>query len=165
MKTQDFTEDEYKAKYDSVTEKICLCEGLCSAAYLKLQIIKPKENKSVSICPRPNLAYFNRTYSLDEMVKHIYGTVDLLDKVNRPHVFIKELNLYIDYLKTDIQKHLKDLSDKKRKSLNNFKAQLQQGINYYKELVDELPNQTPDFLNKWLSELMRSENILNCIAI
>jgi hypothetical protein len=99
------------------------------------------------------------------MVKHIYGAVDLLDKVNRPHVFIKELNLYIDYLKTDMQKHLKDLSDKKRKSLTNFKTQLQQGINYYKELVNELPNQTPDFLNKWFSELMRSENVLNCIAI
>jgi hypothetical protein len=165
LKTQDLPEDEYRAKYDSATEKICLCEGLCSAVYLKLQIIKPKENKAVSICPGPNLAYFNRTYSLDEMVKHIYGAVDLLDKVNRPHVFIKELNLYIDYLKTDMQKHLKDLSDKKRKSLNNFKTQLQQGINYYKELVNELPNQTPDFLNKWFSELMRSENVLNCIAI
>ena len=165
LKAQDLHEDEYKAKYDSATEKICLCEGLCSSVYLKLQIIKPKENKAVSICPGPNLAYFNRTYSLDEMVKHIYGAVDLLDKVNRPHVFIKELNLYIDYLKTDMQKHMKDLSDKKRKSLTNFKTQLQQGINYYKELVNELPNQTPDFLNKWFSELMRSENILNCIAI
>lgn len=93
LKAQDLHEDEYKAKYDSATEKICLCEGLCSSVYLKLQIIKPKENKAVSICPGPNLAYFNRTYSLDEMVKHIYGAVDLLDKVNRPHVFIKELNL------------------------------------------------------------------------
>jgi hypothetical protein len=165
LKAKQLPEDEYKAKFDSATEKICLCEGLCSAVYLKLDIIKPKENKAVSICPGPNLAYFKRTYSLEEMVKHIYGAVDLLDKVNRPHVFIKELNLYIDYLKTDMQKHLKDLSDKKRKSLNNFKTQLQQGINYYKELVNELPNQTPDFLNKWFSELMQSENILNHIAI
>ncbi|WP_179412182.1 hypothetical protein HDF19_02780 [Mucilaginibacter sp. E4BP6] len=165
LKAQQLPEDEYKAKFDSATEKICLCEGLCSAVYLKLDIIKPKENKAVSICPGPNLAYFKRTYSLEEMVKHIYGAVDLLDKVNRPHIFIKELNLYIDYLKTDMQKHLKDLSDKKRKSLNNFKTQLQQGINYYKELVNELPNQTPDFLNKWFSELMQSENILNHIAI
>ena len=120
---------------------------------------------AVTICPGPNLAYFNRIYSLDEMVKHIYGAIDLLDKVNRPHVFIKELNLYIDYLKTDLQKHLQDLNDKKRKSLNNFKTQLQQGINYYKELVNELPDKTPDFIQKWFSELTQSENALNHIAI
>lgn len=165
LATHDLPEDEYSAQYDSITEKICLCEGLCSAVYIKLDISKPKENKAVSICPGPNLAYFNREYSLDEMVKHIYGAIDLLDKVNRPHVFIKELNLYIDYLKTDLQKHLKDLNDKKRKSLNNFKTQLQQGINYYKELVNDLPNQTPDFIQKWFTELMQSENALNHIAI
>ena len=165
LATQDLAEDEYSAQYDSITEKICLCEGLCSAVYIKLDISKPKENKAVSICPGPNLAYFNRIYSLDEMVKHIYGAIDLLDKVNRPHVFIKELNLYIDYLKTDLQKHLQDLNDKKRKSLNNFKTQLQQGINYYKELVNELPDKTPDFIQKWFSELTQSENALNHIAI
>lgn len=165
LATYELAEDEYSAQYDSITEKICLCEGLCSAVYIKLDISKPKENKAVSICPGPNLAYFNRTYSLDEMVKHIYGAIDLLDKTNRPHVLIKELNLYIDYLKTDLQKHLKDLNDKKRKSLNNFKTQLQQGINYYKELVNDLPNQTPDFIQKWFTELIRSENTLNQIAI
>jgi len=158
-------EDEYAVQYDTITEKVCLCEGLCSSAYIKLDINKPRENKAVAICPGPNLAYFNRIYSLDEMIKHIYGATDLLDKINRPHVFIKELNLYIDYLKTDLQKHLKDLNDKKRKSLNNFKLQLQQGINYYKTLVNDLPNQAPDFIQKWYSDLTRSENDLSHIVI
>ena len=99
------------------------------------------------------------------MVKHIYGETDLLEKVNRPHVFIKELNLYIDYLKNDIQKHIKDLNDKKRKSLNNFKIQLEQGINYYKQLVDSLPNQTPEFVQRWFAELDQSETALNNVAI
>lgn len=165
LKTQDLPEVEYHTQYDTITEKICLCEGLCSSVYLKLEIVKPKENKAVAICPGPNLAYFNRTYSLDEMVKHIYGAIDLLDKVNRPHVFIKELNLYIDYLKTDLQKHIKDLTDKKRKSLTNFKLQLQQGITYYKGLVNDLPDLNPDLLHKWFNELMQSENMLNHIAI
>ncbi len=165
LKGRDLPEPEYNVQYDTITEKICLCEGLCSAVYVKLDIIKPKENKAVSICPGPNLAYFNRTYSLDEMVKHIYGVVDLMEKVNRPHVFIKELNLYIDYLKTDLQKHLTDLNDKKRKSLNNFKTQLQNGINYYKGLINDLPNQTPDFLHKWFTELMQCEDTLNHLAI
>jgi len=156
-------QEEYDRQYEAVTEKICLCEGLCSAVYLKLGISKLKENKAVAICPGPNLSYFNGIYSLDEMVKHIYGRIDLLDKVIRPHVFIKELNLYIDYLKTDIQKHLKGLNEKKKKSLGNFKSQLQEGINYYKQLINDLPDQTPEFLQKWWAELGRSEGELNCI--
>lgn len=165
LASHDLPEDEYNAQYDSITEKICLCEGLCSAVYIKLDISKPKENKAVSICPGPNLAYFNRTYSLDEMVKHIYGAIDLLEKVNRPHVFIKELNVYIDYLKTDLQKHLKDLNDKKRKSLNTFKTQLQQGINYYKELVNDLPDKTSAFIDNWYASLNNAENSLNDVVI
>jgi len=165
LQAADLPQDDYDRQFETVTEKICLCEGLCASAYVKLDISKPKESNAVAVCPGPNLAYFNRVYSLDEMVKHIYGATDLLEKINRPHVFIKELNLYIDYLKTDLQKHLKDLNDKKRKSLNNFKLQLQQGIDYYKELVNDLPNQTPDFLQKWYNELTRSENTLSMITI
>ena len=157
--------EEYDRQYEAVTEKICLCEGLCSAVYLKLGISKPKENKAVAICPGPNLSYFDRVYSLDEMVKHIYGRIDLLDKVIRPHVFIKELNLYIDYLKTDIQKHFKDLNEKKKKSLGNFKTRLQEGINYYKQLINDLPDQTPEFVEKWWADLVRSEGELNHILI
>lgn len=161
LQAQGLPEAEYKAQYDSITEKICLCEGLCSSVYLKLDIAKPKENKAVSICPGPNLAYFNRKYSLEEMIKHIYGRTDLLNKVERPHMFIKELNLYIDYLKTDLQKHIKDLSDKKRKSLNNFKMQLQQGINYYKQLANDLPNITSAFMDSWYASLNSAEISLN----
>jgi hypothetical protein len=158
-------EDEYKQRYEAITEKICLCEGLCSSVYIKLDISKPKENKAVAICPGPNLAYFNRTYSLDEMTKHIYGATDLLEKINRPHVFIKELNLYIDYLKTDLQKHLKDLNDKKRKSLNNFKMQLQEGINYYKQLMNDLPDKTSAFVDNWYISLNVAENNLKDVVI
>ncbi|MCR8559608.1 S49 family peptidase [Mucilaginibacter sp. BJC16-A38] len=146
-------EDEYQEQFDTITEKICLCEGLCSSAYLKYNINKPKENTAVSICPGPNMAYFSRIYSLEEMVSHIYGRLDLLENIKRPHVFIKELNLYIDYLQADLEKHIKDLNDKKRKHLDKFKAQLQNGIAYYKQLFSEWP------------ELIASERKLNSINI
>lgn len=158
-------DDEYQVQYDTVTEKVCLCEGLCSSVYIKLDISKPKENKAVAICPGPNLAYFNRLYSLEEMVKHIYGRIDLLDKVTRPHVFIKELNLYIDYLQKDLQAHLKNLTDKKKKYFTNFKNQVQEGINYYKSLVNELPGQTAEVLQNWYTELSKSEAALNQIPL
>ncbi|MDP9080245.1 MAG: S49 family peptidase [Bacteroidota bacterium] len=146
-------EDEYREQFDTITEKICLCEGLCSSAYLKYNINKPKENTAVSICPGPNMAYFSRIYSLEEMVSHIYGRLDLLENIKRPHVFIKELNLYIDYLQADLEKHIKDLNDKKRKHLDKFKAQLQNGIAYYKQLFSEWP------------ELIASESKLDSINI
>jgi len=81
--------------------------------------------------------------------------------VKRPHVFIKELNLYIDYLQEDLKAHLKDLNDKKIKQFTSFKMQLQEGINYYKQLFSELPDQTSNMLQAWFDELTVSENKLN----
>jgi hypothetical protein len=157
--------DEYQQQYDEVVEKICLCEGLCSSTYLKYDITTPKENTAVAICPGPNLAYFNGIYTLEDMVKHIYGKMDLLGKIKRPHVFVKELNLYIDYLQTDLQAHIKTMSDKKSKQLNKFKLQLQDGINYYKTLFAQLPGQTNDIIQVAFDELTASENKLNKMLI
>jgi hypothetical protein len=34
------------------------------------------------------------------MVDHIYGKVNIILEDNRPHMFIKELKMYIDHLKS-----------------------------------------------------------------
>jgi hypothetical protein len=125
-------------------------------------MLKPRENKAVAICPGPNLAYFKNIFSLDEMVKHIYGKIDILNSPQRPHIFLKELDLYINYLQTDIQNHVKDLTDKKRKQLTKFKDQLQEGINYYKQLFNELPAQATGYVQE---ALLRFELDLNATAI
>jgi hypothetical protein len=132
------TEPEHHNALNTITEKICLCEGLCSSVYLKYNIAKPKENTAVAICPGPNLAYFRRTFLLDEMVGHIYGKVDVLKNAARPHMFLKELELYMDYLRKDIQQNLLHLTDKKSKQLFKFKNQLLNGITYYKTLFNEI---------------------------
>jgi hypothetical protein len=158
-------QNEYEEQFNTITEKICLCEGLCSSTYIKYNLSKPRENKAVAICPGPNLTYFSRIYSLDELVSHIYGKTDLLDKIKRPHVFIKELDLYIDYLQADIKAHFRELSDKKRKQLSKFKLQLQEGINYYKTLFDQLPEQAAGFIDGLYNDLSLSENKLNATLI
>ncbi|SDP97021.1 hypothetical protein SAMN05428975_4385 [Mucilaginibacter sp. OK268] len=155
----------YEQQYQSVVEKTCLCEGLCASAYIRYDMLKPRENKAVAICPGPNLAYFSRIYTLDEMINHIYGTVDLLGKIRRPHMFIKELNLYIDYLQRDLQSQLKDLSDKKKKQLMKFKLQLQDGISYYKTLFTEATGQKHLRFQDWIGELTCSEAKLSAIEI
>ena len=165
LRSLQLPEDECRRQEEKVTEKICLCEGLCSSAYIKYDISKPKENMAVAICPGPNLAYFSKIYSLDQMVKHIYGKVDLLDKIKRPHIFIKELNLYIDYLQQDIQNHIKDQSEKKKKQLFNFKAQLEEGINYYRQLFEESIDHLSNPMIQYFQELAASEKKLNDILI
>ncbi|MDB5032091.1 hypothetical protein [Mucilaginibacter sp.] len=158
-------ETEYEQAYQSVVEKICLCEGLCASTYIKYDMLKPRENNAVAICPGPNLAYFSRIYTLEEMVRHIYGTTDLLEKIRRPHMFIKELNLYIDYLQHDLQSQLRELSDKKRKQLTKFKLQLQEGISYYHILFADSANQTSQIFKDWLGELSSAEAQLLGIEI
>ena len=138
LAAQHLDDEGHQKAYERITEKVCLCEGLCASTYLKNHMLKPKESKAVAICPGPNLAFFNKVYSLDEMVKHIYGGVNLLEKVQRPHVFVNELNLYIDYLQAEIQRYWEDINDKKKKHLDGFKDQLHKGINYYKGLFAEL---------------------------
>lgn len=165
LKEANLSSDEYRKQLDLVTEKICLCEGLCASTYLKYNISKPKEKTAVAICPGPNLAYFTDVYSFDEMVNHIYGKIDLLEQTERPHVFIKELNLYIDYLQEDIRKQFQDFSDKKRKQLNSFKLQLAEGINYYKKLFNKIADQATDELMGIYEQLAKSKDKLDGLIV
>ncbi|MES2265125.1 MAG: hypothetical protein V4520_00100 [Bacteroidota bacterium] len=165
LATAGLPEAEYQQAYQTVVEKICLCEGLCASTYIKYDMLKPRENKAVAICPGPNLAYFSRTYSLEEMVQHIYGATDLLEKIRRPHMFIKELNLYIEYLQKDLQSQLQEMSDKKRKQLFKFKAQLQEGIDYYRGLFNESANQTSKLVKDWINDLSQCASQLQGIEI
>jgi len=144
---------DFQEQYDLITEKLCLCDGLSTSTLLKNNLIKPRENKAVSICPGPNLAWFSKIYSLEEMVSHIYGKVDLLGDVKRPNMFINELILYVDYYKKDVEKDAGKWSEKKRKSLQKFGEQLLNGIGYYKSLIPKLLNQTAAYREEMFRHL------------
>ncbi|MCF0071211.1 hypothetical protein LZD49_12085 [Dyadobacter sp. CY261] len=153
-----------QTQIDAVTEKLCLCDGLSTAALIKNDLIKPRENKAVAICPGPNLAFFSEIYSLDEMVGHIYGKIDLLSKNLRPNMFINELNLYVDYLKKDIDRHATALNDKKAKYFTKFHTNLLEGINYYKRLIPEITNQTVAYRQEMMAQLEAIEGRLSQFA-
>ncbi|SKB30070.1 hypothetical protein [Daejeonella lutea] len=130
-------ETEHLKVFNEITEKVCLCQGLVSSVYIKNGMVKAKENRAVTICPGPNTAYFRDIYSLDEMVKHIYGKLNLLEGISRPNMFINEIRLYINYLRNDTETNLRDISDKKIKQLEKFKEQLLKGINYYESMLSD----------------------------
>ena len=93
------------------------------------------QEQGVVICPGPNLAYFKEEVSLSDMVKHIYGNTNVMTHVNRPHVFIKELQLYIAYLKNDITDvSLVIITSGQIKKWNSFRNNLSAGIQYYMNL-------------------------------
>lgn len=159
-------EDEaYARQFESITEKVCLCEGLSASVYIKNGMLKTGERSAVAICPGPNLAYFSNVYSLDEMVGHIYGKTNLLRGSHRSNIFINELNLYIDYLKREILSYLENTNDKKYKYLQNFKAQLQQGIQYYKQLIPQMTNYAGTYIEKMFNDLALSEQQLCLVNI
>jgi hypothetical protein len=155
---------DLQMQIDTVTEKLCLCDGLSTAALIKNHLIKPRENNAVAICPGPNLAWFSGIYSLDEMVGHIYGKIDLLAKQLRPNMFINELNLYVDYLKKDIERQAATLNDKKAKYFSKFRTNLLEGINYYKKLIPEITNQTVAYRQEMMAQLEEVEGRVSQLA-
>ncbi|HLW50735.1 MAG TPA: hypothetical protein VKZ78_07155 [Sphingobacteriaceae bacterium] len=145
---------ELQRQLNEVLEKTCLCEGLATSAYLKNDLLKPKENPAVAICPGPNLAWFNRTYSLKEMIDHIYGRINLLQQeYNRPNLFINELDLYVKHLKKFVDDNRHTLNEKKEKYISKFKNQLNEGIRYYEYMYDHLSSNSPIFSKQMLLQL------------
>ena len=138
LKENYTNEDEYKKEYDKVVNKVCLCEGLTVPALIVNDIATPKQSRAVSVCPGPNLAYYSKISTLHEMVDHIYGRIDLITHPNRPNMFVKELGLYIDYLTKRIDDQDENISDQKAEYFSLFTTNLLEGINYYKNMIDEI---------------------------
>ena len=160
IKGMGLSETAYQAQFTAITEKVCLCEGLCASAYLKNDLLRPKESDAVSICPGPNLAYFSGRYSLIEMIDHIYGRIDLLKHVSRPNLFVNELRLYLDYLRKDMETQLEVVNDKKIKYWKKFSEQMQQGINYYKNLLLKLKSGKEELRGNMDQQIAEAEQLL-----
>ncbi len=165
MNAKALPKAEYEKSFEDITEKVCLCEGLCSSVYIKNNMVKPRENRAVTICPGPNTAYFSGIYSLDEMVKHIYGRLNLLEGTNRPNMFVNEIKLYIEYLRKDAETNIREITVKKAKQLEKFKEQLIIGINYYKDLLPDLMSMSKALDSSVQDELERLRMLVDQIRV
>lgn len=165
LKAQDLPQPEYQQAFDKIVEKQCLCEGLAAPAYLKYDILKPRERKAVAICPGPNTAYFKKVYSLKEMVDHIYGRINVLKNVERPSLFVNELELYVKHLASYINNNVADLDNKKKKYINKFNAQLLDGIAYYRGLQEQIQQAFGESKANFLEQLNRYELQLKPLVV
>ncbi|WP_299823827.1 hypothetical protein [uncultured Pontibacter sp.] len=160
LQAQQLDTITYFAEEAKILAKECLCEGLANSAVQLYNISKKAATKAISICPGPNLAYFSGVFKLQEMVDHIYGRFNALNNTYRPHMFVNELKMYIDYWKKKKEEQLDTLTDKQYKYLQNFWDNLQEGIQYYKK---QLPAIFKDELERqviMLDELLEAEDQL-----
>lgn len=160
LKMKQFGDDSsltpaQRLEKQSLLQKDCLCEGLAATALLKNHIPVPHNMNAVSICPGPNLAYFSGVFSMKEMIDHIYGRTNLLNKEARPSMFLKELRLYMDYFSKEIEKTIAEAGQKKMKQLETFKANMIHGIDYYLDLLPKMKLEAESYLNTMAEELNR----------
>ena len=152
----DLPEDEKTKLLNSVFEKVCLCEHLGNGALIKLGIT-PKMNSPQSICPGPNVVWFNREYSLKEMVDHIYGKSESLVSTERPHMFCQEIELYVNYF----EKIISTMGDTPAEInyLETFRENLENGMDLILKISEQnpYPNENlksiPDFVETQRSKL------------
>ncbi|QXP54231.1 hypothetical protein [Cellulophaga sp. HaHa_2_1] len=155
----------YQKEYNKIIEKSCTCVGLGTSALIKYNLDTKTEGEGVSICPGPNLAYFSKVVSLKEMIGHIYGECNVMERMDRPNIFVKELGVYVKYLQNKMEEAGTILDAKQYKYLSLFAKNLKEGIGYYKDLFQ---SNMPEFENSYLKvllELKKNENILNNLKL
>ena len=133
IEESELSDSEKKDQKKSVMEKTCLCVNLGTGSMIRLGIIKPSFGRQ-SICPGPNIAWFDREYTLDEMVDHIYGRRDSLVPEERPHMFAKELRMYVDYINE--LAILSDPDEPEWRKLVKMKKNLEKGMDLCTEIAN-----------------------------
>ena len=106
---------EVRGKYNALRretlERECICRFLGNAGREELRERNPslhyqpecvavargsqpaRTREPVSICPNPDIGYFNREYTLLEMMCHLYGTGPRLTPKDKPSAFVIEEQL------------------------------------------------------------------------
>ena len=153
LEKMELSAQAFKIKYDAVVKKACICNDLAEAPLINHHVEDGKVKRFTAICPGPNLAYFSKIVTLKEMVDHIYGRLNLLNQTYRPNMFIKELKMYVEYLKKEIEKHAIEPTEKQIAYLHEFKENLLEGIRYYFELFPKMIEETEEYRQKALDEL------------
>jgi len=138
LEIQDLSPEELRKQQEKIVEKSCICKGLANGVLQIHHLQSKKDGLGVSVCPGPNIAYFTKTVSLQTMVDHIYGRTNVLERSDRPNMFIKEFKLYLDYFLNKLTEETAPISIKQQKYFNTFRENLQTGLQYYKHLFSNM---------------------------
>jgi hypothetical protein len=149
LRSLNLTEAEYAKRSDDVLSKECLCVGLSNSISHVYHASFLKKLNSVTICPGPNIVYFKKIVTLQEMTDHIYGRKNVL-QASRAHMFINELKLYTDYLAELVVEAAGEI--KKIQHVEKFGNHLVEGIGYYRRIAEKIVDR-----EKFLAQLASYE--------
>ena len=157
------TSDEPKAVLDIIKEKVlakaCVCHDLSGSATIPTGI---DPDATTAVCTGPGIVDFSKISTLEEMVGHIYGRLSVLTSTDRPHVFIKELGLYVEYLRKEIEYFPMGLATNSAAFLSGMRANLFKGIEYYQALSNQL---VEDCRETFLDELQQMHTALEPLIL
>jgi hypothetical protein len=165
LERQNLSKEEYQNAYQKVIDKSCICVGLGTSALLVNDIDNKVEGEGVSICPGPNMAYFSKVMSLKEITDHIYGRSNVITRTDRPNLFVKELRIYINYLKTKIEELKISSTAKQEKHLLTFIQNLGEGIQYYESLFTKMKDKFVESRSSILLELKSSSDLMKAMQL
>lgn len=157
IESSPMTKTEKGKEIFNVVKKSCICHDLAGVATKNLGI-DPKATPS--ICCGPNIVNFSKESTLEEMVHHIYGRKSVPCSETRPHMFTKELSLYIEYLREEFAKKSDCLLDKTTKYFAEFKQNLILGFEHYYELAEQFNNTQREKFIQELDELKKELDLI-----
>src|SRR3989338_10421176 len=145
----------FAQRFHEIVQKACICNDLGESPLINHRIGRnghlPK--RFTAICPGPNIAYFSKIVSLAEMVGHIYGRINLLNGVARPKMFIKELQLNVKYFVKEVKKVATSPTPKQIEHVHEFKKNLLEDIEYYRDLFPKMIEETESYRAQALAQL------------
>lgn len=165
LDAQELSVAEYRLEYNKIVEKSCTCVGLGTSALLAYDLDTKTEGEGVSICPGPNMAYFSKIMSLKEITDHIYGRANMITRADRPNMFIKELHIYIDFLRNKFEEAKVSMTDKQKKYLLTFVGHLKDGVSYYDTVFSNIVGSFEDTKFQILYDLDQSRKTLHLLNL
>ncbi len=151
LQDTELSPDVRAAREREITDKACICHDLAGSVTVP-QGIDPLAHTAV--CCGPNTVYFARAAALREMVDHIYGRISLPFKLERPHMFLKELSLHLDGLRKEAERRGLQLGSCNCDT-EQIKENLLNGIRHYRGLAGRLVSDQRDSFAQRLESLCK----------
>ncbi|MHB1034206.1 MAG: hypothetical protein ACYC35_10980 [Pirellulales bacterium] len=131
----DLSDERRAALREGVLAKSCICHDLAGSATRKNGMDLAA---TPAVCCGPNIVNFSRVATLREMVEHIYGRISLLNGADRPHMFLRELAIYISYLRNELTKQKVGIVSHPATYFREFVENLLAGVDHYRRLANRL---------------------------
>ena len=161
----NLSKEEYKKSFDKIVEKSCTCVGLGTPVLLIHGLETKAEGEGVAACPGPNMAYFSKIMKLSEMVDHIYNRTNVISRNDRPNMFVKELYIYLDYVKSKIEEAKEATTAKQKKTLVSMVKNLNESRDYYQSMFTSIKDKFKDTKLKITSDLDSIKKTLSNLSV